>query len=112
MPKTVTQSQEVRDAILDMQRQQYEVAATGCLSIGGYRQYARKRGYKHVRALQNSSSAGDWEFIVSKNGIEWYVMRQENRWPRAGFERHIEDQPFFGTAEEVLEQIYELYYRM
>lgn len=112
MPKTVTQSDEVRDAILDLQMQRYEVAATGCSGVGGYRQYAHERGYKHVKVLNNSSSAGDWEFLISKNGEEWYLMWQENNFPGAGFTRHIEERAWHGTFEEVAQEMYELYYQM
>jgi len=85
--------------------------ATGCRGAGDYARWARAQGYTHIEVLNWTSSAGDWQFIVSEDGVEWYVMYQENNWPRADFTRQIDmDQVFYGDAEEVLELIYELYY--
>lgn len=85
--------------------------ATGCPDAGGYIQFAKDRGYTHIEVINWSSSAGDWSFIVSKDGYEWYIMCQENNWPRPGFTRTI-DEPgvFYGDAEAVLQEIYERWY--
>lgn len=74
-----------------------------------YREFARENGYQYCEVYDWTSSAGDWTFIVSKDGNEWFVMYQENNWPRAGFTRTIDDtQPMYGTPEDVWEQIFEM----
>lgn len=90
--------------------------ATGCPDAGGYRQWAKEQGYDIVRTLCNSSSAGDWEFLVSKDGgeeKEWFIMWQENNYPQPGFTRHIKtEQSYYGTFEEVAQAMYDLYYQV
>ena len=82
--------------------------ATGCPGSGEYRGWAAKNGYPHLDVYDWTSSAGDWTFIVSKDGKEWFVMNQENNWPRRGFTRTIDlSRSWFGTSEEVLNQIWE-----
>lgn len=83
--------------------------ATGCRGAGGYREYAASHGYKHLEVLNWSSSAGDWQFIISRNGQEWRVLNQSNNWPRAGFSYSISDEVFYGTAEDVFLKIECLY---
>ena len=81
-----------------------ETQATGCAGVGGYRRYAADLGYTHVKMYDSTSSAGDWTFLISKDGFEWHVMSQTNNWPRAGFEYCIDDeQVFCGTFGEVCE---------
>ena len=83
-----------------------EIQATGCRGVGGYRRYAASLGYTHVKVYDWTSSAGDWTFLVSKDGIEWRVMSQTNNWPRPGFEYCIDDERvFLGTFEEVYEEL-------
>jgi hypothetical protein len=86
--------------------------ATGCLDADGYLGWAQDQGYQIVRRLCTSSSAGDWQFLVSKDGERWQLMWQENRWPRPGFERHIEDRVWHGTFEEVAHQLCDLHYQV
>ncbi len=85
------------------------VEATGCNGAGDYLKYARSQGYPFVETLDWSSSAGDWTFIVSKDGFTWYVMIQENNYPRSGgFTRTIDTtQEYYGDAKDVLQEIYE-----
>ena len=83
--------------------------ATGCDDAGGYLDFARKLNYKEVEVLNWSSSAGDWQFLVSKNGKVWYILNQENNYPRSGFTRTIDKTPWYGTYEEVCKQIEEMY---
>lgn len=81
---------------------------TGCPGAGDYRRWARKRGYKYIETVDLTSSAGDWSFIVSQDGLVWYFMFQENNYPKPGFSRSINKQiPYFGTAKEVLALICE-----
>ncbi len=83
-----------------------EIQATGCAGVGGYRGYAADLGYTIVKVYDWTSSAGDWTFLISKDGIEWHVMSQTNNWPRPGFEYCIDDGVvFYGTFEEVCEEI-------
>ena len=92
-------------------RLQREVAAeqaTGCIGAGSYAGYAFARGFTIIEVLDWSSSAGDWTFIVSKNGQVWYILEQQNNWPEPGFSHAIEwEDIYIGTRDEVLEQIYE-----
>jgi len=87
-----------------------EEQATGCAGVGNYRDYAHKAGYKCIEVLNWSSSAGDWQFIISKDKKAWQVLDQVNNWPRAGFTYTIDDQVWYGTAKQVLKDIYNFYY--
>ena len=81
--------------------------ATGCLGAGAFRAWAEREGYPYCEVFDWTSSAGDWSFIVSKDGIEWFPMFQENRYPRGpGFDRSIDtSRPYYGAVQEVFEQI-------
>lgn len=81
--------------------------ATGCLGAGGYRRWAEANGYPHCEVYEWTSSAGDWTFLVSRDGWEWFVMSQENNYPRGpGFKRHVnETMPFYGTKEEAMAEV-------
>jgi hypothetical protein len=82
---------------------------TGCDNAGRYRDFARSKGFQFCEVYDWTSSAGDWTFIVSKDQIEWFVMSQTNNWPRPGFTREIDyTLPFYGRAEDVLTEIYEM----
>ena len=84
--------------------------ATGCRGAGDYRAWAKEQGYDYCEVYDWTSSAGDWTFVVSKNGYVWYLMSQDNNYPRSGFTRTIDlDRPWVGTAEEVCEQIAAFY---
>ena len=82
-----------------------EEQATGCVGVHGYASYARSHGYTHCEVYDWTSSAGDWTFLVSKDGTEWHIMSQENNWPRPGFSYHIDERPFFGTFEDACETV-------
>lgn len=69
----------------------YAEQATGCLGAGDYRKWAREQGYPYLETVDLTSSAGDWSFVVSENGLEWYLMFQENSFPSPGFARWIDD---------------------
>lgn len=84
--------------------------ATGCAGARSYIDFAESQGYKFLEVLDWSSSAGDWAFIVSKDGKEWHVLTQTNNYPKPGFSHSIGDEVFVGTAEEVFEEINILYY--
>jgi hypothetical protein len=82
-----------------------ETQATGCSGAGSYRAYAQKLGFKYIEVVNWCSSAGDWEFIISKDGNEWFVLNQVNNYPRPGFSHSIFRVPYWGTAEQVLRQL-------
>lgn len=87
------------------QHQQICEQATGCLGAGDYYKWAEQQGYTHCAAVDWSSSAGDWSFIVSKDGYEWFPMYQSNNFPRHGFTRSIDEtRRYFGSEQEALEQ--------
>lgn len=78
--------------------------ATGCIGAGDFREWAESQGYPHCEVYDWTSSAGDWSFIVSREGEIWFPMYQENAWPHQGFRRIIDvDQPIEGTPDEVFE---------
>jgi hypothetical protein len=80
--------------------------ATGCSGAGDYRKWSRSQGYPHCAVVDWTSSAGDWTFLVSKDGHEWVLMTQTNQYPRAGFDRIIdEDTKYYGTEQEALKQV-------
>jgi len=75
--------------------------ATGCVGSGDYRSWAAKQGFDRLEVVDWTSSAGDWTFMVSRDGECWFPMYQENRWPRPGFDRKIdESEGYYGTFEE------------
>ena len=82
---------------------------TGCRGAGNYQDYARSKGYKFVEVLDWSSSAGDWQFIISKDNEIWQILSQSNNHPNPGFSYEISEEEFFGSAEEVLKQITDMY---
>ena len=78
--------------------------ATGCIGAGDFRQWAKQQGYPFCEVFDWTSSAGDWVFIVSRDGETWFPMFQENAYPARGFRRFVDEtQPMSGTAEEVFE---------
>ena len=86
-----------------------EVQATGCYGASSYREFAHKNGYKFVEVLDWSSSAGDWQFLVSKDEYEWKILSQENNWPRPGFSHFLSGETFYGTFEEVCNEVAFMY---
>jgi hypothetical protein len=78
--------------------------ATGCIGAGNYRDYAERHGYPHLKVWDWTSSAGDWSFLVSKDGKEWVWMSQENNWPNPGFTWTIDEDGdrFFADNEKDL----------
>jgi hypothetical protein len=80
---------------------------TGCPGAGDYRTWARQQGYDYCEVFDWSSSAGDWTFIVSKDGHAWHVMTQTNNYPRPGFTRHIGEACYGGEPIEVMKAIAE-----
>ena len=85
--------------------QTVEEQATGCAGANGYRDWARERGYNKVEVYDWTSSAGDWVFLVSRDGFEWRLLFQTNNWPRAGFSYALSEQIFFGSFEEVCDEV-------
>jgi len=82
--------------------QSIEETATGCVGADSYKGFAERLGYSHVEVLNWTSSAGDWQFIVSKDGRRWRILFQENNYPRGpGFSHTLGDEEYEGTAAEV-----------
>lgn len=86
--------------------------ATGCRGAGSYLSFAHDRDYKHVEVLNWSSSAGDWTFLISKDGKEWRILQQVNNYPRGpGFSHYIDmDETFHGCVNNVVQQVIDKYY--
>ena len=52
---------------------------------GSYKEFFLTRmGYDSLKAIDQTSSAGDWSFGVAEEGV-WYLAFQDNRWPYSGF---------------------------
>lgn len=83
-------------------------SATGCRGANSYREFAIARGYKFIEVLSWCSSAGDWQFIISKDGLTWQLLDQTNNYPGNGFSHSISEEIWEGTAEEVLEILSEI----
>jgi len=91
--------------------------ATGCGGAGDYATYAESKGYNLCEVLNWSSSAGDWQFVVSKDGKTWYILDQVNNYPRSGFTRTISDgvdnpdwrESYEGSLDDVYKQIEAMY---
>lgn len=76
--------------------------ATGCLGAGDYAIWAKQQGYPFCNVWDWTSSAGDWTFLVSKDGQEWFWMYQTNNFPEVGFNRYIDpDRKYQGIWEVV-----------
>ena len=92
---------------------QAEYDATGCLGVDSYRDYAELHGFKHIELIDTTSSAGDWAFIASKDGREWRMLCQYNKYPFPGF-RHefVEGMVFHGAARDVQDEIFQRYYEV
>jgi len=98
------------DVITELQEELNCERATGCRGAGAYRQAFEEMGYNRLEVLNWSSSAGDWQFIVSKDGLQWHIAEQSNNWPRAGFSYYVDtEQVFEGSADDVMEEINRIY---
>lgn len=86
--------------------------ATGCCGAGSYRQFAEQQGFKYIEVLNWCSSAGDWQFIVSRDSNKWQILEQTNNYPRPGFSHQLSDEKFYGNADNVLNEVFELYYKI
>lgn len=65
-----------------------------------YDEAFRLMGYPHVVELQTCSSAGDWDFLVSKDKREWKNASQENRYPYSGF-KYLIGRTALSSKEEI-----------
>jgi len=63
--------------------------------------YAESLGFKFLEVLDWSSSAGDWQFLVSRDRKHWQILSQDNNYPNPGFTYSLDDRIFEGTLEEV-----------
>jgi hypothetical protein len=80
--------------------------ATGCSGAGDYALWAKQQGYPFCQVWDWTSSAGDWTFLVSQDGNEWFWMTQTNNFPFSGFTRTIDkSHSYTGSWEEVQSQI-------
>lgn len=77
-------------------------SATGCQGANSYLVFAEEQEFKHLEVLDWSSSAGDWSFIVSRDGLNWQILYQENNYPRPGFSHSLSEESYEGSATEVL----------
>lgn len=83
---------------------EFEDQMTGC-NASSYREAAKQMGFERVEVLDWTSSAGDWQFLVSRNGEEWQILFQSNNWPKSGFSYSLSDEVFIGGLNEVYAQI-------
>ena len=85
---------------------EFEDQMIGC-NASSYREAAEQMGFNRVEVLNWTSSAGDWQFLVSRDGEEWQILDQSNNWPKAGFSYSLSDEVFFGSLDDVYAQIEE-----
>jgi len=78
-----------------------------------YKEFASQQGFTQVEVLDWTSSSGDWDFVVSKDGTSWFLLTQ--RTDNIGNkEWSIDlDRCYEGTAEQAIgaffsEQVFEL----
>ena len=73
---------------------------------GTYRRFAERIGFVQVKVFDQTSSAGDWTFIVSSDNETWGILYQENRYPYHGFKYSLAPRAVYsGTAEDVIAQL-------
>lgn len=89
--------------------QSIEEQATGCINANSYKEYANKKGYKYIKVVDWTSSAGDWQFIISKDNKRWQILEQVNNYPKTGFSHFIDNKIWYGNSNIVLEDIYNTY---
>lgn len=90
-------------------RSGYAEDATGCDGAGDYVEWAKEQGYPHLEPLDQTSSAGDWCFIVSRGGEIWYPMSQTNNYPGPGFTREVDEASvFYGDRWEASQEAWEV----
>ena len=99
------------------QEEAYDILRTGKDHIGGvevpnagagsYWEFFTSLGFTEVKGLNDSSSAGDWEFAVKDgDGGDWYIAGQTNRYPRCGFEYWLSlDYGGFSSFEDLCEMM-------
>ena len=106
--KTTTISPTISDTMLLGHATGLAEQTTGCTGAGSYLNFAEEHGFEYMEVVDWTSSAGDWIFIVSKNGFEWYLLYQTNNYPHPGFSHQIvENVSFPGSAEKALAHVYE-----
>lgn len=93
-------------SITDAQMKVICEQATGIIGAGDYQEVFEKMDYPYLEILDWTSSTGDWQFIVSRDGKTWYVAGQDKGWSRSGFDYWVdEEHPFYGNVDEVLEML-------
>jgi len=94
-----------RDEIRQIVQSWAAPGITGCPGAGGYLEWAKANGFTYVVDYNTNSSAGDWQFLVSKDGKEWRMLEQENNYPHPGFSCGLWDDKFYGTLEQVCAEL-------
>lgn len=87
---------------------EFEDQMTGC-NASSYRDAAEYMGFDRVEVLDWTSSAGDWQFLVTRDGETWQILSQDNNYPRAGFSYSLSDECFEGTLDDVYREIELMY---
>jgi len=77
---------------------------------GTYSRFAERMGFERIERFDQTSSAGDWVFVVLEKdregeSAEWHLLHQENRHPGHGFKYLRSARAWYGTYDEVLESI-------
>jgi hypothetical protein len=78
-------------------------AATGCLGAGDAPAEAKKLGFPIITILDTSSSAGDWDFLVSRDNESWQIFSQRNNYPNPGVSYTLGEEIYRGSLSEVYE---------
>lgn len=67
---------------------------------GSYRRFFEAMLFEDCKAMETTSSAGDWTLAVKDNGT-WYAAWQSNRFPRHGFSYSIDRMCSADSFEEL-----------
>ena len=71
---------------------------------GSFREVFAILGFQRVEVIDWTSSAGDWSFAIF-NGLEWFMVSQENRWPKCGFTYSFDKQRSFCSLDDIMSYI-------
>ena len=69
----------------------YELIEVPQAGSGSYKEVITDLGFTEVKVIDWTSSAGDWCF-GAKNENGWFIVSQENRYPRHGFKYMVSDE--------------------
>lgn len=82
-----------------------EFIAVPNAGAGSYREFFARMGFKDIKTIDHTSSAGDWCFGVQRQDGVWTLAFQENRYPRHGFNYSLQPQYQAGSFEVLVNSV-------